>query len=109
MSPSAIVRRVTAQTGKRVKTDAGWANEPDAFASGVGDRIRLARQTKGWTQVELAEASGLSSNYVARLERGELGASLYVASKIAEALGLTLDGLTQAPPTARSTTKRRAG
>ena len=35
---------------------------------------------------ELADASGLSSNYVARLERGELGASLFVAMRIAEAL-----------------------
>jgi len=104
---------VGSNTGKRLKTDAGWSAEVDShdFASNVGERIRVARQQKGWTQVELAEAAGLSSNYVARLERGELGASLFVAMKIAEALGVTLDVLVQAQPPApaRTTTKRRAG
>jgi ribosome-binding protein aMBF1 (putative translation factor) len=102
---------VSSQTGRRLKTDAGWASEDsDGFASSVGERIRVARQHKGWTQVELADASGLSSNYVARLERGELGASLFVAMRIAEALGITLDGLAQSQSTsAKTTTKRRAG
>ncbi len=103
---------MAAQTGKRLKTETGWAGEGDSheFASTVGERIRVARQQKGWTQVELADAAGLSSNYVARLERGELGASLFVAMKIAEALGVTLDVLVGAQaPTARTTTKRRAG
>ena len=84
------------------------ASELDSqgFASSVGERIRVARLQKGWTQVELADAAGLSSNYVARLERGELGASLYVASRLAEALDITLDLLAQTQPRA---TKRRAG
>ncbi len=98
-----------AQTGRRLKTES-WSHDADShdFASHVGERIRLARQQKGWTQVQLATAAGLSSNYVARLERGELGASLFVASRLAEALGMTLDGLAQAS-TARTTTKRRVG
>ncbi|HEY1955234.1 MAG TPA: helix-turn-helix transcriptional regulator [Polyangiaceae bacterium] len=103
---------MAAQTGKRLRTDAGWTGEADSheFASTVGERIRVARQQRGWTQVELAEAAGLSSNYVARLERGELGASLFVAMRIAEALGLGLDVLAQAQPAAtRTTTKRRVG
>jgi len=98
------------QTGRRLKT----GSEPDShkFASGVGERIRVARQQKGWTQVELADAAGLSSNYVARLERGELGASFFVAMRIAEALGVSLDTIAlQAPARApaRSTVKRRVG
>ena len=103
---------MAAQTGKRLKTDAGWIGESDSheFASSVGERIRVARQQKGWTQVELAEAASLSSNYVARLERGELGASLFVAMRIAEALGVTLDVLVQPQAAAaRTTTKRRIG
>ena len=104
---------MAAQTGKRLRTETGWTGEADSheFASTVGERIRVARQQRGWTQVELAEAAGLSSNYVARLERGELGASLFVAMRIAEALGITLDVLAQAQaaPAARTTTKRRVG
>ncbi len=99
------------QTGRRLKTDV-VTSEVDShdFASTVGERIRVARQHKGWTQVELADAAGLSSNYVARLERGELGASLFVAMRLAEALGITLDVLAQAQAApARTTTKRRAG
>jgi ribosome-binding protein aMBF1 (putative translation factor) len=102
---------VTAQTGRRLKNES-WTSDLDSheFASNVGERIRLARQQKGWTQVELAQSAGLSSNYVARLERGELGASLFVAMRLADALGITLNGLAQAPsPTARTTTKRRVG
>jgi transcriptional regulator with XRE-family HTH domain len=103
---------VSAQTGKRLKTES-WSSDEKSheFASSVGERIRLARQHKGWTQVELADAAGLSSNYVARLERGELGASLFVASRLADALGTTVDGLTQTHTGthARTTTKRRAG
>jgi len=103
---------VGAQTGRRLKTDAHSSEEDSHdFASGVGERIRLGRQKKGWTQVELAEAASLSSNYVARLERGELSASLFVASRLAEALGMTIDRLVQPQPGshARSTTKRRVG
>ncbi len=92
-----------------MKTAAGWDEDPQGFASGVGERIRVARQQKGWTQVELAEAAELSSNYVARLERGELGASLYVASRISEALGISLDRLVGPPPATSRSTKRRAG
>jgi len=99
------------QTGRRLKTDSGWSSDGSHdFAASVGERIREARQQKGWTQVELAEAAELSSNYVARLERGELGASLFVASRIAEALDLSLDKLVGPPQsTTARTGKRRVG
>lgn len=71
-----------------------------AFTHQVGDAIRFARRTREWTQAELATRAGLSSNYVARLERGELGASLWVAHRIANALGTTLDALIAAEPAA---------
>src|SRR5260221_2274891 len=103
---------MSAQTGRRLKTESWSSGEakPEEFQSNVGERIRVARQQKGWTQVELAEAAGLSSNYVARLERGELGASLFVASRLVEALGITLDVFAHPQTsTARTTTKRRAG
>ena len=80
------------------------------FASGVGDAVRRARQTHGWTQAQLAEAAGLSPNYVARLERGELGPSLFVAHQLCDALGIDVDALlpSTAPPL-RSTRRRAAG
>ena len=77
-----------------------------AFTERVGEAIRTARRTRDWTQAELAERAELSANYVARLERGELGASLWVAHKLVGALGTTLDALLQTakvpPPLART-------
>ncbi len=83
--------------------------DPESFALLVGERLRNARQSRGWTQVELAEAATLSSNYVARLERGELGPSLFVACKLAEALGVTVDALVaNESPRRRKTGSRSA-
>jgi transcriptional regulator with XRE-family HTH domain len=84
--------------------------DPDAmaraFTERVGYAIRTARTTREWTQAELAERAELSANYVARLERGELGPSLWVAHRIAMALGTTIDALLVsakvAPPLART-------
>jgi ribosome-binding protein aMBF1 (putative translation factor) len=80
------------------------------FASNVGERVRLERQQKGWTQVQLADAAQLSSNFVARLERGEVGASFFIASRLADALGITLNRLARATPEAATgRTKRGIG
>jgi transcriptional regulator with XRE-family HTH domain len=82
-----------------------------AFTEQVGDAIRSARRTREWTQAELAARAGLSSNYVARLERGELGPSLWVAHRLVTALGTTIDallgGVREAPPIARTKFAKR--
>jgi transcriptional regulator with XRE-family HTH domain len=78
----------------------------------VGEAIRRSRQEHGWTQAFLAEQAGLSPNYIARLERGELGPSLFVANRICGALSISLEVLVT--PTSggasskRTTTRRRA-
>ncbi len=74
----------------------GAPDEHRAFNTIVGEAIRRARQEHGWTQAFLAEQAGLSPNYIARLERGELGPSLFVASRICEALQIDLDQLVAA-------------
>jgi len=40
-----------------------------------GDEIRALREKMGWTQLALAEAIGVTSNTVARWERGEMAIS----------------------------------
>lgn len=84
-----------------------------AFVERVGEAIRAARHLRAWTQAELAERASLSSNYVARLERGELGASLWVAHRLAQALGTSIDALLvnakSAPPIARTKFARSKG
>ena len=86
-------------------------DEHHAFNTIVGEGIRKARQEHGWTQAFLADQARLSPNYVARLERGELGPSLFVANRICEALGIALEQLV-GPPSGgagkKTTAKRRA-
>ena len=104
------------ESGGRPKFDLearGSDEEQDlhqAFNLVVGESIRKARQEHGWTQAFLAEQARLSTNYVARLERGELGPSLFVATRICEALGIDLEVLVGPPAgrATRKTAKRRA-
>jgi ribosome-binding protein aMBF1 (putative translation factor) len=108
------------ETGRRPKYDPeqrdarGSSEEPDehrAFNLVVGEAIRRYRQEHGWTQAHLAEQAGLSPNYIARLERGELGPSLFVANRICTALAIELGALvtpTGSGAPKKTTTKRRA-
>ncbi len=89
------------------RAGARWAADPKAFAVVVGEAVRRHRQALGWTQVHLAEAAGLSPNYVARLERGELGASLFVAHQLARTLKIAVGDLYEPPQ--RTTRRRIAG
>jgi len=79
------------------KTPEAVQDEHHAFNAVVGEGIRRSRQGHGWTQAFLADQAGLSPNYVARLERGELGPSLFVANRICEALNIALEELVGAP------------
>jgi ribosome-binding protein aMBF1 (putative translation factor) len=91
------------ESGKRPKFDLdsrsasspppGALDEHQAFNTVVGEGIRKARQEHGWTQAHLADQARLSPNYIARLERGELGPSLFVANRICEALAIPLEEL----------------
>ena len=93
------------ESGKRPKFDldsrnagngagpAAAQDEHQAFNTVVGEGIRKARQEHGWTQAHLADQARLSPNYIARLERGELGPSLFVANRICEALTIPLEDL----------------
>jgi transcriptional regulator with XRE-family HTH domain len=89
------------------RSGARRADDEKAFASVVGEGVRRYRQALGWTQVQLAEAAGLSPNYVARLERGELGPSFFVAHQLSRTLGVDVGELYETPQ--RTTRRRIAG
>ena len=59
----------------------------------VSARIKQLRETRGLTQNELAEASGIHRVTIARYEIGDIGISLENATKIAAALGCTVNDL----------------
>jgi len=60
-------------------------------------RLREARQRKGWTQKELAVASGFSEDYISQLERASTtrnkGTKLTTMVKLARALDVPLEEL----------------
>ena len=58
-----------------------------------GDRMAYARKQKKMRQADLGKLIGTSGDIIGKYERGENMPSIEVASKIAEALNVTLDYL----------------
>ena len=58
-----------------------------------GEKIILIRKQLNWSQADLAKKIGTSAPIVGRYEREEIKPSIDVASKIADALDVTLDYL----------------
>jgi len=58
-----------------------------------GERIIRIRKQLKWSQTDLAKKIGTSAPIVGRYEREEIKPSIDVASKIADALGVTVDYL----------------
>jgi putative transcriptional regulator len=61
--------------------------------AGLGNKLRAARDAKGWTQAELAAAIGVSRKTINTVENGVFIPSTLVALKLAEALGLSVEEL----------------
>lgn len=59
----------------------------------LGDKIKLLRKEKGFTQKELAAAANISRSYLADLEGNRYNPSMDVAESIAKALGVTIHAL----------------
>jgi transcriptional regulator with XRE-family HTH domain len=58
----------------------------DPEIKGVGDRIKVARQRRDWSQERLADESKLHRTYVSGIERGIRNPSLKNIFRIAKAL-----------------------
>jgi transcriptional regulator with XRE-family HTH domain len=54
----------------------------------VAKKLRTIRQDRRLTQLEVAEKAGISTNYYARIERGNTAISLEVFEKIVKALNV---------------------
>lgn len=60
----------------------------------IGERIRAARQQRGWTQEQLAESVGVSRSAVAQWETGRAGQLTGNLARIAEVLSVGIEHLT---------------
>ncbi|MFE3052296.1 multiprotein-bridging factor 1 family protein [Nocardia sp. NPDC059239] len=56
----------------------------------LGEQVRSARQSLGWTQSELALKSGMKQNAISRLEAGGVVPSVVTLDRVATALQLRL-------------------
>jgi len=59
----------------------------------LGNRLRDAREAKGWTQAQLAEAIQVSRKTVNTVENGVFVPSTTIALKLARALGEPVERL----------------
>lgn len=53
-------------------------------------RLKILREARGLTQAGLAKGSGLTREYIARLELGQQDPSLSTLTKLAKALKVTV-------------------
>lgn len=60
------------------------------FALEFADRVRWARELRGWRQVDLAEVSGLSEFTVVNVESGKVWADLHTVGRLAGALQISV-------------------
>lgn len=55
----------------------------------IGSHLYDFRTKKRLTQAEVAQEAGISTNYYARIERGDTGTSVLIMEKIIKALKVT--------------------
>lgn len=65
----------------------------DAMPVLLGNQIRKIRSRRGYSQEQLAVASGLHRTYIGVVERGEKNITIANCSRIALALGVKLSEL----------------
>ena len=61
----------------------------------LGKRIRSLRQSRGWTQEQLAEYADLHVSYIVLLEKGANRAPIETLDKLSKAFGLSIADLVQ--------------
>jgi XRE family transcriptional regulator, regulator of sulfur utilization len=59
----------------------------------VGTQVRHLRKTQGMTQEELAEKSGLSVDYIGKIERGTTSPTVESMEQVARGLGVRIANL----------------
>lgn len=68
-------------------------NDKNHIQQIIGNNLRTYRQEMKMTQEELAEKAGLSTPFLANLERGTKGMSIFSLRELSFALGISTDCL----------------
>ena len=68
----------------------------DDLSTRLSEQLRRLRESRGLSQKALAEKSGVPRPTIAHLESGQANPTLSVVVRVAQALGVSMDELTQA-------------
>ncbi|SIQ07103.1 Transcriptional regulator, contains XRE-family HTH domain [Rhizobium sp. RU33A] len=68
-------------------------HDEDRQARAIAERIRLERETRGWSLAELAARSGVSKAMISKVERCEASPTATVLGRLSGAFGLPLSVL----------------
>ena len=68
-------------------------NGVDDLGIGLAHRLKLERDSRGWSLAQLAEQSGVSKATISKIERAEVSPTAVVLVRLASAFDLTLAGL----------------
>lgn len=61
----------------------------DGTTKKVAKRLRMLRRDRGFTQDDIAKKAKMSTNYYAKIERGEVRPSVDIYERLAKALKVT--------------------
>ena len=61
-------------------------DDSTTILTGLGGQFKSAREKLRLTQLEVAEAAGVSTNYYAQMERGEVNPSVEILQKVKKIL-----------------------
>jgi transcriptional regulator with XRE-family HTH domain len=75
----------------------------------LAHHVKRLRQERGWSQLQLAEASGLHRSHVCRLEHGLYNATINTVDEIANAFGVHPGVLLEPPADVDSRNDSRRG
>jgi transcriptional regulator with XRE-family HTH domain len=73
--------------------------QPPASGAAIGGRLRAARQARGLTLQQVADATTLNKGFISRLERDEVSPSVASLVSICEVLGIRVGELFEPPAT----------
>lgn len=68
-------------------------NITDSINQRIGTRIRLERETRGWSLSDLAERAGVSRAMIHKIERGESSPTATLLGRLSGALGISMSML----------------
>src|SRR5579871_4735492 len=65
----------------------------DSAGARIAARLRLERDSRGWSLADLADRSGVSKAMISKIEREEVSPTAVILVRLAGAFDLTLAGL----------------